>query len=310
LIIGFIMNRKNMKTFRNLISQDAIGRISYVLKLRKDLRWLLIWFAGLAGLWFWNLLFLNPLAYELIHSAIVNTFVGASAAVALSLFIGWSVGLAMHFLENSRARSLYLLLMFFLNLVRSIPQIIGLLIGYIILTLMIASGIVQSQPAQILWTAFVISIFCSLEVTDLVTERIVHFKKSDYFHAMLCCGIKESRIINVDILLKNSMSHLLHKIVSLFGVVILLQCSIDFIISVGLSTDVSLSNFPVTLGSLLAKLDSKQDILAVGSTLTDPLYATRILFQHLQGVSVAFIIVFTLLCVFEVADGLVRQYDL
>jgi ABC-type dipeptide/oligopeptide/nickel transport system permease subunit len=158
--------------------------------------------------------------------------------------------------------------------------------------------------------AFVISILCSLEVIDLIGERIMHFRKSDYFDAMLCCGIKESRIINIEILWKNSLSHILHKLVSLFGVVILLQCSIDFIISVGLSTDVSLSNFPVTLGSLLAKLDSKQDILAIGSLLMDPANITQIFFQHLQGVSVAFIIVFTLLCMFQIADGLVRQYDL
>jgi ABC-type dipeptide/oligopeptide/nickel transport system permease subunit len=281
-----------------------------ILRQRKDIRWFLLWLAGLLGLWLWDTVFLNPLAYELIQSAIVNTFVGASTAVALSLIIGWSVGIALYFLENGRVKSLHLSLMFILNLIRSIPQIVGLLIGYILLTLFITYGVLQSQLNQILWMAFVISIFCSLEVIDLVTERIMHYRKSDYFHAMLCCGIKESRIINVEILWKNSLSHLLHKLVSLFGVVVLLQCSIDFIISVGLSTDVSLSNFPVTLGSLLAKLDSKQDILAMGSMLVDPVYASRILFQHLQGVSVAFIIIFTLSCVFQIADGLVRQYDL
>jgi ABC-type dipeptide/oligopeptide/nickel transport system permease subunit len=290
--------------------QETLKQLSATLRQRKDIRWFLFWFAGLLGLWLWDIVFLNPLAYELIRSAIVNTFVGALTAVVLSLFIGWSVGIALYFLENGTARSLHLLLIFVLNLIRSIPQIVGLLIGYMILTLLIAYGILQSQLNQILWMAFIISIFCSLEVIDLVTERIIHFRKSDYFHAMLCCGIKESRIIIVEILWKNSLSHMLHKLVSLFGVVILLQCSIDFIISVGLSTDVSLSNFPVTLGSLLAKLDSKQDILAMGSMLVDPTYASRILFQHLQGVSVAFIIVFTLLCVFQIADGLVRQYDL
>jgi ABC-type dipeptide/oligopeptide/nickel transport system permease subunit len=290
--------------------QEAWSQLSMTLRQRKDFRWFLYWLAGLLVLWLWDVVFLNPLAYELIRSAIVTTFVGASTAVALSLFIGWSIGIALYFLENDTARSPYLLLTFILNLIRSIPQIVGLLIGYIILTLLIAYGILQSQVSQTLWMAFVISIFCSLEVVDLVTERIMHYRKSDYFHAMLCCGIKESRIINVEILWKNSLSHILHKLVSLFGVVILLQCSIDFIISVGLSTDVSLSNFPVTLGSLLAKLDSKQDILAMGSILSDPSYTSRILFQHLQGVSVAYIIVFTLLCVFQIADGLVRQYDL
>jgi ABC-type dipeptide/oligopeptide/nickel transport system permease subunit len=300
-----------MKINRNGAQQQgALKQLSALLRQRKDIRWFLLWLAGMLGLWWWDSVFLNPLAYELIHSAIVNTFVGASTAVALSLFIGWSVGIALYFLENGRARSLYLILIFILNLIRSIPQIVGLLIGYILLTLLIAYGVLQSQLNQILWMAFVISIFCSLEVIDLVTERIMHFRKSDYFHAMLCCGIRESRIINIEILRKNSLSHLLHKLVSLFGVVILLQCSIDFIISVGLSTDVSLSNFPVTLGSLLAKLDSKQDILAMGSVLLNPTYATQILFQHLQGVSVAFIIVCALSCVFQIADGIVRQYDL
>jgi ABC-type dipeptide/oligopeptide/nickel transport system permease subunit len=290
--------------------QRALKQLLVILRQRKDIRWFFLWLAGLLVLWCWDTVFLNPLAYELIQSAIINTSVGASTAVALSLFIGWSVGIALYFLENSRVRSLHLSLIFILNLIRSIPQIVGLLIGYILLTLLIAHGVLQSQLNQIFWMAFVISVFCSLEVIDLVTERIMHYRKSDYFHAMLCCGIKESRIINVEILWKNSLSHMLHKLVSLFGVVILLQCSIDFIISVGLSTDVSLSNFPVTLGSLLAKLDSKQDILAMGSILLDPVYASRILFQHLQGVSVAFIIVFTLLCVFQIADGLVRQFDL
>jgi ABC-type dipeptide/oligopeptide/nickel transport system permease subunit len=299
-----------MKINYNMTLQEALKLFSAILRQRKDIRWFLFWLAGLLGLWLWDTLFLNPLAYELIQSAIVNTFIGASTAVALSLTIGWSIGITLYFLENGRARSLHLSLMFILNLIRSIPQIVGLLIGYILLTLLITYGVLQSQLNQILWMAFVISIFCSLEVIDLVTERIMHYRKSDYFHAMLCCGIKESRIINVEILWKNSLSHILHKLVSLFGVVILLQCSIDFIISVGLSIDVSLSNFPVTLGSLLAKLDSKQDILAMGSILVDPVYASRILFQHLQGVSVAFIIVFTLLCIFQIADGLVRQYDL
>jgi ABC-type dipeptide/oligopeptide/nickel transport system permease subunit len=182
--------------------------------------------------------------------------------------------------------------------------------GYLLLTMMILSGTIHSNTMQILWMAFIISLFCSLEVSDLIRERIAFFKKSDYFHAMLCCGISEGRIVNREVLWKSSIAHLVHKTVSLFGIVVLLQCSIDFIISVGLSVDVSLSNFPVTLGSLLAKLDSKQDILAFGSLVTDLSYAPKILFEHLQGVSIAFIIVFTLLCVHHIADGLVRHFDL
>jgi ABC-type methionine transport system permease subunit len=299
-----------MKMNHNPIERFSMQYIRWLIGQRKDIRWTLFWLSGLSGVWLWNSFFLNPLAYELIRSALFNTFFGASAAVLFSLSIGWALGIALYFFEEWKLRGPHLVLTFILNLIRSIPQIVGLLIGYILLTWMINIGVLQSHLSQILWMAFIVSLFCSLEVSDLVGERIAYFRTSDYFHAMLCCGMKESRIINVDILWKSSRSHFLHKLVSLFGVAILLQCSIDFIVSIGLSTDVSLSNFPVTLGSLLAKLDSKQDILAMGSMLMDASYLPRILFQHLQGVTVAFVLVFTLMCIFQIADGLAEHYEL
>jgi hypothetical protein len=122
--------------------------------------------------------------------------------------------------------------------------------------------------------------------------------------------VKESRIINIEILWKNSRAHLLHKLVAIFGISIFLQCSIDFIISVGLTTDVSSTNFPSTLGSVLAKMDSKQDILAVSTVLVNPSYLPNLLTNHLQGISVAFIIVFTLLCMYQISNGLVKRYEL
>jgi len=281
-----------------------------VIQQRKDIRWWIVWFCGMMLLWLWDFNFLAPLSFQLLSTAIVYTFVGASCAVIFSLTFGWLLGMGMYFLEQGKYKNGKLPVLFFLNLIRSIPQIVWLLIGYILLTSLIRNQILQTQFEQLIWMAFVIGIFCSLEIYDLVRERISHFTKSDYFHAMLCCGMKESRIINIEILWKSSLSHVLHKIVSLFGTIILLQCSIDFIISVGLSQDVSLSNFPVTLGSLLAKLDSKQYILAVGTYLFDPWQNYQLLFMHLQGVSVAFIIVFTLICFFQIADGMVKQFDL
>jgi ABC-type dipeptide/oligopeptide/nickel transport system permease subunit len=158
--------------------------------------------------------------------------------------------------------------------------------------------------------AFVISLFVFLELSDVIRERIDFFRKSDFFDAMLCCGVRESRIINVDILWKNSLSHILHKLIATFGMAIFLQCSIDFIISVGLSTDVSLANFPRTLGSLLASLDSKQDILAISSVFTDITYVGRLLTTHLQGISIASIIVFTLVCVYKITNGFVKRHRL
>ncbi len=276
---------------------------------KKDKLWLTIWLTGLAGLGLWDAVFLNQPAFLLLQTAFVNTLTAGVLVVVFSLALGWPIGVALYFLETRRP-AFYLSFTFVLNIIRSIPQIVGILIGYVILTIFIEDQILRSQFSQLVWMAFTISLFVFLEVVDLVRERIAYYNKLDFFQAMLCCGIKEGRIINRDILWKNSRAHLLHKMISVFGIAVFLQCSIDFIISVGLSTDVSLSNFPVTLGSLLAKLDSKQDILAVGSAFSSPTNALSLLFEHLQGVSIAFVIVFTLLCVYKISNGLVRRFNL
>ena len=285
-------------------------RFSLLLAERRDLLWVLLWAAGLALTWVWLELYLNAPARVQIRSASVHTVEGACAAVAFALVMGWGAALFLHFLESSSRRGAYLAASFLLNLLRSVPQIVGMLIGYVIVTALTLNETLTSDASLIVATSFVTALFLFQEVVDLIRERIRHFEALEFVSALLVCGVPSRVIVNREILLKNSMAHLVQKAVALFGRAIFLICSIDFIVSVGLSTEVNLSNFPVTLGSMLAKLDSKQDILAMGSILMNPSYATQILFQHLQGVSVAFIIVFTLLCVFQIADGLVRQYDL
>ncbi|MFN0158473.1 MAG: hypothetical protein ACKVRP_10425 [Bacteroidota bacterium] len=276
---------------------------------RQDIRWFLLWAGGLTALGIWDAIFLNQPAFVLVQMAFAHTLLACFAVVVVSLTLGWLVGIALHFLE-SRQRALYLLVTFGLNIIRSIPQIVGALIGYVILTILIAQEVLQSPLSQLMWMSLVISLFVFLEVVDLVRERIAYYSKLDFFPAMLCCGIKESRIINRDILWKNSRAHFLHKLVSIFGAAIFLQCSIDFIISIGLSTEVSLSNFPVTLGSLLAKLDSKQDILAIGRVFSNMSDAPSLFFQHLQGLSLAFVIIYTLFCIYKISYGLVKQHKL
>lgn len=280
-----------------------------VLFKQKDRLWFIIWLAGLALLGLWDAIFLNEPAFALLRSALLNTLIAGLLVVVFSLILGWSSGVASHFLET-RWRVFSITFTFLLNVVRSIPQIVGILIGYVILTILIEQEMVQGQFVQLVWMALTISVFVFLEVVDLIKERISYYNKLDFHQAMLCCGIKEGRIINREILWKNSRAHLLHKMVSIFGIAVFLQCSIDFIVSVGLSTDVSLSNFPITLGNLLAKMDSKQDILAIGSMFSSVSNASSLLFQHLQGISVACTIVFTLLCVYKIANGLVKRYNL
>jgi ABC-type dipeptide/oligopeptide/nickel transport system permease subunit len=226
------------------------------------------------------------------------------------MVLGWSCALGLHYAEQSGKRSAYLILTFGMNLLRSLPQIVGILLGYVVLTTLIVQDILQAPLLQLLCMSFVVSLFVFLEVADLIRERIRHYQSLDFFDAMLCCGIRESRIINTEILRKNSLAHLVHKAVAVFGMAIFLQCSIDFIISVGLSTDVSSTNFPATLGSLLARMDSKQDILAIGMALSDPSYIAVLAFRHLQGLNIAIIIVFTLVCAYQIANGLVRRYHL
>ncbi len=277
---------------------------------RKDLAWLLAWLGGLMVVWTWNMAFLNQPAFVRLGNASLNTLFVGAFVVVVSCLMGWLGGLALNTLSEARNKSGYLLLTFLFNLIRSVPQIVGVLIGYVILTMLIRADILRSELSQLIWMGCVISVFVFLEIADLVRERIQYFKSLDFVDAMLCCGIKESRIINIDILFKNSRAHLVHKMISVFGITIFLLCSIDFIISVGLSTDVSLSNFPTTLGGLLAKLDSKQDILAISSVLTDIGSIGTLFFEHLQGVSTAFIIVFTLLCLYNISNAFVKRHRL
>ena len=277
---------------------------------REDVLWGAVWVGGLTLMWIWDAIFLNTPAFDRLQAAFVNSLLTGLLVVVLTLVLGWSLGVGLHLLEHSDQKGVYGALTFLTDILRSIPQIITVLIGYVILTLLLYDGTIRSTLAQLMWIACTVAIAISLEVADTVRERINHFRTLDFVDAMLACGISERRIINVEILWKNSRSHLLHKLIAVFGATIFLQCSIDFIVSVGLSTDVSLSNFPVTLGSLLANVDSKQDILAVSNVFTDPGYLSDLMVRHLQGLSVAFCIVFTLLCVYMIANAFVRRHKL
>ncbi|MGD9489903.1 MAG: hypothetical protein AB7W47_17920 [Calditrichaceae bacterium] len=277
---------------------------------QKDYLWALIWGAGILMIWGWDLLYLNEPARRQIEEGFFNTFIIAFMVIVFSALLSWGVTLALYFLEDKIKNIPYSGLNFILNLIRSVPQIIGILLGYLLITYLMATGSLSDTFSTIILTAFVISLFVFLELVDLMRERIAYFKKSDFFNAMRVCGIPEPRIINRDILWKNSWVHLFNKMISIFGITVFLLCSIDFIVSVGLTTDVSTVNFPVTLGSLLAKIDSKQDILAIGNTIGNIGYISNIFFKHLQGITIAFVIVFSLLSIYKISNGFARRYHL
>jgi ABC-type methionine transport system permease subunit len=272
--------------------------------------WALVWVLAMGAVLLWDALFLNRPAMLRIQGAVLNSFFCGIAVAGIALSAGWALGVATDSAEAKGRRRTYLALAFLVNMVRSIPQIVGILLGYTVLTALVVADQLRSATAQLLSMSAVVSVFIVPEVVDLVRERLRFFRSKDFVDAMRCCGISEWRIVNREILWRNSRAHLLHKAISVFGISLFLQCSIDFVVSVGLSTAVNASNFPVTLGNVLATLDSKQDILALANLLTEPSYIGALLTTHLQGITVAFIIVFSLLCVYRIANGVVERYGL
>ena len=276
----------------------------------KDQLWTVIWIITIAIVGIWDLLFLNRPALEKVITGFVNTFSISLLVVCFTLVLSWLITLGFHFFEQKHNHAGYVALTFFLNLLRSIPQIVGILFGYVGIAALVDKGILTGNLAVFPCLAFCMSLFIIAEVVDLMRERIEHFKKLDFYSAMRVCGISESRIVNFDILWKNSRLHIFNKLIAVFGSAVFLQCSVDFIISVGLSTDINPVSLPVTLGSLLAKIDSKQDILAIGNTLFNPSYLPNLLFQHLQGITVAFLIVFSLFCINNISNGYAERHRL
>lgn len=274
---------------------------------QKDKFWLIVWLSILGLTLIWNILFLNKPALRLVIEGFLNTLYISALVVVFSFLLGWIIGLLVVRFESSRFHILYFTLTFILNIIRSIPQIVGILLGYVGITYLITAKILTDTWLVMTTMSIIISLFIFNEMIDLIRERINHFKKLDFYNAMKVCGISENRIINFDILWKNSRIHILNKLIAIFGSAIFLQCTIDFIISVGLSTQVSSVSLPTTLGSLLAKIDSKQDILAIGNTIMNPSYFTHIFFEHLQGITVAFLIIFTLLAVYKISNGFAER---
>ncbi len=276
----------------------------------KDHLWTLIWVTGITFLGIWDMLFLNKPAFSKVITGFINTFSIALIVVVLTLFLGWCITTALNITEKFQNRAPFLFLMFILNIIRSVPQIVGILIAYVIIANAATHGILKSGLSIFPAMGVAMSLFIVIELVDLMRERIAHFKKLDFYNAMQVCGISESRIINFHILWKNSRLHIFNKLISIFGSAVFLQCSVDFIISVGLSSDVNAVMLPSTLGSLLAKIDSKQDILAIGSVLTNPGYLPNLFTLHLQGLTVAFLIVFSLYCVYAISNGFAERHKL
>jgi hypothetical protein len=276
----------------------------------KDLYWFIIYLLGVSFLYLWNAAFLNSPSLHKIESGVINTFAVVSISILFSFALAFiNVNLVSYF-DIKRKRSLKYAAGFMQNLIRSVPQIVGVLFSYIAITDLIKSERVTENYLFIFLMAFSMSLFVYYELYDVFIERIEFYKKNDFFNAMRCCGISEFRIINYDILFKNSAASIFNKLIALSGTIVFLQCSVDFVISIGLSKEINATDLPVTLGGLLASLDSKQDILAIGHSLTSPSYFPSLFFEHLQGITVAFLITFTLFSLFKISGAYAKRKGL
>ena len=152
---------------------------------RRDILWLVAWVGGLAALWVWDAIFLNAPAFERIQAAFLNSLVTGSMVVIMALLFGWFVGVGLHLLERSESRTLYGLASFAVDVIRSVPQIILVLIGYILLTVLLHEGFIRSTMGQLVWIACTLTLAVTLEVADTVRERINYFRTLDFVDAML-----------------------------------------------------------------------------------------------------------------------------
>jgi ABC-type dipeptide/oligopeptide/nickel transport system permease subunit len=295
---GRAANMRINQIFENIFSEHIIRQ--------KDKFWSLLFLSGILVLFIWDLFFLNTPALLLLIKSFLNTFIIGLFSVAITFLIAWRVVLLKNLLNRKSLEKADYFLELSLDFLDSIPQIIWLLLGYLYA--------IKVAEFEGIWLIFFLILIISLaflhEVVQEMESRIDYFKKSDFYNAMLVLGIEEKRIINNEILLGNSLAHLINKGVNIFASVIFLICSVDFIISVGLTSSLSLSNLPATLGSLLSNLDSKQDILAIGNLFNDPFYFTELLTKHLQGISTALVLIFTLISAYKISNGLIERKKL
>lgn len=276
---------------------------------KKHFLWSGIWLIGIISLWIWNILFLNKPDLVQILTSTFNTFLISVIVVVFSLLIGWFFSIIVYYLRKPANNFVFTIFSFFINIIRSVPQIVGILLLYFFITHLIVQNAFSNYYIIMLMMAISISLFQFLEIMDLLVERIEYYRKTDFFNALLVCGVRDLNIINKEIFFKNSRKHILNKLIALFGSTIFLQCSIDFILSIGLATKVSAVNFPPTLGNLLARIDSKQDILAIGHTIMNPSYFGNLFFEHLQGITIALIIVFTLICIYKISNAFMEYRE-
>ena len=269
-----------------------------------DIRWMLWWATGVGACLGWSWWVLSTPAFDRLTEA---AWLGLAMGILVMIFAtawGWVTCMITHFSLLRGRRVITESMSMLTDVIRSIPQIVGVLAVYLVVSFAVESDVLVSRTAISASIALGVSLFVFLEVYDLMSSRLNHFASNELFNALRVCGMSEFRIVNVEVLWRSSRVMILQKVASLLGVTFFLLCSVDFVLSVGLSTEVHPVNLPPTLGSVLARLDSKQDILALGMSISQPSLIPRLLDRHWQGLATAGLLIFTLIALHFIVRGL------
>lgn len=264
-----------------------------------DLFWLAIWLIGCLLVLLWDAFFLNKPAMIRVWTGFGNSLLVAGISLISALILSFFLSSGFILARWNGFGKLAALAELLLSVSRSVPQIIGLLTGFLILTVLVTQEVLTGKAGILTGFGVTVGLVLYYEFSDMLIERARWFEQTDFIAASRTAGISDFHLLFIEIWWRNSRLHLINKLISGVGSTVFLLCSIDFILSVGLSHSVNAVNFPPTLGSLLAHIDSKQDILAAGLIFSDPSYLAVLFTRHLQGLSVAFLIVFTLACWFK-----------
>lgn len=272
--------------------------------------WLLILFFGLMVFIGWTGVFLNSSAFSRVWVGFFNTIYLSVIVVVMTIGSGWLLAWLFSWGEMNKQVWISHIIRWIITAIRSVPQLILLLVGLMVMTVAIQNEWLTGSFFILLGFSFLISFVVVPDVTDMLLDRITYFRQSDFVSAMRLSGISDHRILNIDIIWKNGRLHLLNHSVIIFSTSVFLLCSLDFILSVGLSTSVSAVNFPHTMGSVLAKMDSKQDILMISTVLSNPSYIGDLFIRHLQGISTAGLIVFILITLNQLGNAIAGKFKL
>jgi len=162
--------------------------------------WFRIMIVGLLLIYLWNAAFLYESGFKRWQAALFNSIFVSFVASLLSIFLGWFFSYYKYINEYLDKVVVSKTIIFFIDAIKSIPQVIGALTGYAILTNLTARDYNLSSFVLLILLSFILGLFLFVEAYDMFNERIAYYKDKDFISALRVLGMKESSIINKEIL--------------------------------------------------------------------------------------------------------------